>query len=398
MRCLPPSSLLRASPRLGRARALLLLLALGSGCQCGQGAVTVGGRLDGDGGADAGQDAGAVTGLDAGAGAGGGTGGGSTTGGGGGGGGGGGSASVSCTDGSQCPSSAARCDVAVRRCVECVTSADCPTERPACDPATNTCGALCKSSASCGLPRPVCDAQLGTCIEGACALEGSCAGWRRGPWSACDGTCGGGAGTRTRTVACIDGAGALSTACAQPAPPSSEACVDATPCGVDAGPPPFDAGTPPVDAGTPPVDAGAPDAGPAELCTGYDGGALPQSACHRTVRMLTLNVSMPTCYVDVAAHPGDTAELYWDCSTPHGRAELRFGTLTAVGAWNDPTLSVCFGTHFPWSDGCQWQSSQRVEGTPTTGAILQFTYEERPDLGQAGCVVPCTATGTFVVE
>jgi hypothetical protein len=133
------------------------------------------------------------------------------------------------------------------------------------------------------------------------------------------------------------------------------------------------------------------------LCTAVDAGVLPADACHKTLRMTSLSTSSAACFVDTA-HVGDTAELAWDCSHHWGRAELHFASMTARGAWNEPHISVCFGTHFTWTDGCAWQSAQLVEGTPTTGSTMAFTYTEQADPGQQGCVTPCTATGTFLVE
>lgn len=359
-----------------RWNAVLLAL-VSAGCLCGPATLS---SSQGTGG---GRDAGSGVGGGAGGGSGAGTGGAAT------GGGSGDAGETSCAGPSDCSAPAALCDLASRRCVECVTSSDCPTARPVCDPATATCEPSCKSSASCASPRPVCDPLIGACIEGDCALEGSCAAWRRGPWGPCSGgTCPGGTGTRTRTVACIDGFGAASTACPAPAPPSSESCFETVPC-------PSDAGVP--DAGTSVADAGTPDAGAPDLCV-MGTGALSSTPCHATVVMQTLTVSSSSCYVDVVAHPGDTAQLYWDCGAATGHAELRFATLTAAGPWSSPTVSVCFGTHFPWSDGCQWQSAQRVQGSPVSGATLQFSYEERPDPGQSGCASACTATGTFLVQ
>ncbi len=342
----------------------IVLFVVAAGCECGPAVVTI---IDSDAGArgdaglvfDAGtppRDAGTRAVIDAGV----------------------------CTNAAACASDQF-CDQSAHRCVACRSSRDCPSEKPLCDFATNTCEARCKSSASCASPRPVCDTALGACIEGTCAFEGACAAWRRLSWSACHPT----ACTRTRVVECIDSTGGPSTACSTPAPSSSEACFD---CGGVT-----DAGQPPVDAGQP--DAGQPDAGrPPELCASTSTSPLPLDACHATLKMLALTVSNPSCYVDVAAHPDETAELYWDCHSANGRAELRFQTFTAAGAWNSQTVSVCYGTHFAFSDGCNWQSAQRVAGPTTAGSTLTFTYEEQADPGQSGCLVPCTATGTFVVQ
>ena len=154
--------------------------------------------------------------------------------------------------------------------------------------------------------------------------------------------------------------------------------------GVDAG---RDGG---VDGGR---DAGV-DAGirnPA-ICEGTQAHFTLMMPCVQRVTVLDVTASAPSCFVDVRVRAGDVGTLVWDCLSDAGRAQVNFQNTIFEGNAAAPSVAVCNGTSFPWSDGCFWRSAQRIEGAVAPGAVLTFSYVERPDEG-AGCASPCSATG-----
>lgn len=145
-----------------------------------------------------------------------------------------------------------------------------------------------------------------------------------------------------------------------------------------------------ADAGV--TDAGVLDAGVPTSCANAPG---PQTAqlCSQKLRFVSVERSMPSCFVDVRMNVGDEGVLEWDCGTTMGRAEVRFPRARFTGGVTGDLLEVCFGSEFDWSDGCRWTSAQALRGPLTAGATLRLTYSEAPLRGQLGCVVPCSASG-----
>jgi hypothetical protein len=142
----------------------------------------------------------------------------------------------------------------------------------------------------------------------------------------------------------------------------------------------------------------APDAEPdvvvAPLCN-PNAGPVGANACTRTLKVVSITKSMPSCFVDLVAQPGDNGTLLYDC-TPKGNARVIFADPRVfIGTFDGTGVDVCTGTVFPWSDGCTWRSSQRIMGDPKSGT-LSFTYTEEPAQG-TGCEPPCTATGVISV-
>jgi hypothetical protein len=77
---------------------------------------------------------------------------------------------------------------------------------------------------------------------------------------------------------------------------------------------------------------------------------------------------------------------------------LSFGGKTFTGASTSGVVDACTGTQFPWNDGCDWTSAQRVTGSLASGT-LRFTYGEAPKPGQnKSCAPSCTATGSVRVD
>lgn len=98
------------------------------------------------------------------------------------------------------------------------------------------------------------------------------------------------------------------------------------------------------------------------------------------------------CFIDerVTGSPGT---LQFPCDGGTARASFRNGTFTGtVGA--DGAVSLALTTSFRFSDGCRWQSEQRIEGSLSGG---QFRYAERPVSGRS-CAPPCSASGTVEVR
>lgn len=98
------------------------------------------------------------------------------------------------------------------------------------------------------------------------------------------------------------------------------------------------------------------------------------------------------CFIDerVTGAPGT---LQFPCDGGPARASFRNGTFTgSVSA--DGVVSLSLTTSFRFSDGCRWQSEQRIEGSLSGG---QFRYAERPVSGRS-CAPPCAASGTVEVR
>jgi hypothetical protein len=152
-------------------------------------------------------------------------------------------------------------------------------------------------------------------------------------------------------------------------------------------------------------DAGVPDAGfdagimPMPWnCETADAGEPSATSCETTVMAGAITPSSPTCFVDVVPSENEVGKLRWDCASPQGFAEVIFARATFHGIVSDGVITVCVGTTFPWSDGCQWSSAQHIAGMAAPGSTLSFTYAEHPDPGQGGCASPCGASGPITVQ
>jgi hypothetical protein len=153
--------------------------------------------------------------------------------------------------------------------------------------------------------------------------------------------------------------------------------------------PPRDAGAR-VDAR---VDAAVPTPNP--ICVVPDDPQ-PGITCRASILFVgPLVKSSDSCFVDAVVVPGDRGEIVYDCNG--GLAEAIIGSAIFRGSFDGVRVDACAGTSFPWSDGCDWNSAQRIEGTLASGE-LHFTYAEAPAPGQAGCLSPCSAAGKVIVE
>jgi hypothetical protein len=129
------------------------------------------------------------------------------------------------------------------------------------------------------------------------------------------------------------------------------------------------------------------------ICTVPDGGATGPS-CTRALRVLSVSPSGAGCFVDVVVADGDRGTLRFDCNG--GAAEATFGTHVFAGSFDRGRIDICTGTSFDYSDGCRWNSAQRIQGPLATE--LRFDYVESPAPGQSGCASRCSATARVLVE
>ncbi|MBI5513669.1 MAG: hypothetical protein HY909_07860 [Deltaproteobacteria bacterium] len=74
-----------------------------------------------------------------------------------------------------------------------------------------------------------------------------------------------------------------------------------------------------------------------------------------------------------------------------GPATAAFATATFSGTVTDGVAELQLTTRFHFSDGCDWQSTQRLHG-PLASRHLAYTYTEAPVPGQRGCASSCRAT------
>lgn len=132
---------------------------------------------------------------------------------------------------------------------------------------------------------------------------------------------------------------------------------------------------------------------PDPICVGADGPA-PRGDCSATLVVDSYDLSSSTCYVDSPVVSGAVGRLTYDCKG--GRAEIRFGALVFGGTFDGTSFDTCTGTSFDFSDGCHWNSAQRVGGR-IEGSNLQYAYVERPAAGETHCASPCSATARLRV-
>lgn len=101
------------------------------------------------------------------------------------------------------------------------------------------------------------------------------------------------------------------------------------------------------------------------------------------------------CFIDerVTRDPG---ELRYPCGD--GEATAVFGPSRFAGRVTHGVAALRLETRFRFSDGCEWETDQRIDG-PISAATFTYRYEERPARGQRGCARPCAAEATvFIVR
>ncbi|HEY1557756.1 MAG TPA: hypothetical protein VGF94_23150 [Kofleriaceae bacterium] len=97
------------------------------------------------------------------------------------------------------------------------------------------------------------------------------------------------------------------------------------------------------------------------------------------------------CWLDehVTAQPG---VLTVACEGAKGDGDARaiFGDRTFSGKMKDGYVNLVLHTRFHYDDGCDWGTTQTIEGRPGDGH-LSYSYREFPLPGQTGCLNACAA-------
>lgn len=124
--------------------------------------------------------------------------------------------------------------------------------------------------------------------------------------------------------------------------------------------------------------------------TVYVGGPPVAQDGQCTANLAVGVVNAPgTCTIDERVS-GQSAVLVYPCAG--GAAQAAFGESVFTGSVTGNVVDLSIETTFPFSDGCQWRSKQRITGT--LGGPLAYSYEEQPEPGQSGCTNGCTASAT----
>ncbi len=78
-----------------------------------------------------------------------------------------------------------------------------------------------------------------------------------------------------------------------------------------------------------------------------------------------------------------------------GWARASFGASAFAGTFRGGVINLQIRTAFPFTDGCNWQTQQRIFGVLASGN-LSYSYLESPMPGQTNCARPCGATGAVI--
>jgi hypothetical protein len=65
-----------------------------------------------------------------------------------------------------------------------------------------------------------------------------------------------------------------------------------------------------------------------------------------------------------------------------------FPNATFAGTFRDRGVDACLRSEFPYSDGCTWETMQRVRGG---ASVMEFTYAEKPIRGTSCAPAACRA-------
>lgn len=123
------------------------------------------------------------------------------------------------------------------------------------------------------------------------------------------------------------------------------------------------------------------------------GAPASSATCTATLRVYDVRVRSG-CVIDerVTAAPGT---LVYPCGG--GPASVSFGASTFTGSVStNGDVALEIRTAFPFSDGCQWETKQFINGNLASGA-LHYEYREEPNPGQRGCAAACLGTASVTV-
>lgn len=104
-----------------------------------------------------------------------------------------------------------------------------------------------------------------------------------------------------------------------------------------------------------------------------------------------VTLSSPTCFVDAKVHEGDQGRLL---RCPSGAVAV-FSRVSFAGAWGETGIDTCMRTQFPFSDGCTWETMQRMRGGPS---VIEYSYAERPISGDQCAPSSCRARADVEVQ
>jgi hypothetical protein len=129
-------------------------------------------------------------------------------------------------------------------------------------------------------------------------------------------------------------------------------------------------------------DAESPDVSPS-----------PPAACAALLTVGPVSAMPSDCWIDEQVS-NRSAMLVYPCDG--GSASAAFG-VAFTGTVAGGQVDLGANTTFPWSDGCTWQSEQRIAGELQSGA-LTYTYQEHPISGSNCEPATCTATTPVLVQ
>jgi len=109
------------------------------------------------------------------------------------------------------------------------------------------------------------------------------------------------------------------------------------------------------------------------------------------LRVGRVELSSPTCFVDAKVRQGDEGRLL---RCPSGAVAV-FPRASFAGAWGEAGVDTCVRTEFPFSDGCTWETMQRMRGGPSA---IEYTYGERPVSGGRCAPSSCKARADVEVR
>jgi hypothetical protein len=128
-----------------------------------------------------------------------------------------------------------------------------------------------------------------------------------------------------------------------------------------------------------PPDAESPDVSPS-----------PSAQC---TAVGPVSATPSDCWIDEQVS-NRSAMIVYPCDGGAGTAV--FG-VAFTGSVVGGQVDLAATTTFPWSDGCTWQSDQRIAGELQSGA-LTYTYQEHPISGSNCEPATCTATTPVLVQ
>ncbi len=110
------------------------------------------------------------------------------------------------------------------------------------------------------------------------------------------------------------------------------------------------------------------------------------------IRIDKVTLSSPSCVVDTQIKDGDVGKLM---NCPGGSSYVQFADAMFGGTFDGVNVNVCMKTEYPFSDGCTWQTMQRISGRSDTA--MHFSYSERAITGHNCSPAPCRANAEIYV-